>query len=31
VLLELTYQTRALTKADADNAAKLMQDWITQT
>jgi catechol 2,3-dioxygenase-like lactoylglutathione lyase family enzyme len=31
VLLELTYQARELTKADADNAAKLMQEWVTRS
>lgn len=30
VLLELTYQARELTEADADNAAKLMGEWLAE-
>ena len=30
VVLELTYQARDLTEADADNAQKLMQEWLTE-
>jgi catechol 2,3-dioxygenase-like lactoylglutathione lyase family enzyme len=29
VLLELTYQARELTKADADKAAKMVEEWTT--
>jgi catechol 2,3-dioxygenase-like lactoylglutathione lyase family enzyme len=31
VLLELTYQTRELTNADAENAEKLMSEWIAKS